>query len=46
MSLIKLSKVHMGSDKILILESNVEENAFLQICREDCFKNLLATINC
>ena len=27
MSLIKFTKVHMGSDKILILKSNVEENA-------------------
>ena len=36
----------MGSDKILILKSNVEENAFLRIGREDYFKNLLATTNC
>ena len=42
MSLIKFTKVHMGSDKILILKSNVEENAFLRIGREDYFKNLLA----
>jgi hypothetical protein len=46
MSLIKFTKVHMGSDKILILQSNVEENAFLRIGREDYFKNLLATTNC
>jgi hypothetical protein len=46
MSLIKFTKVHMGSDKILILKSNVEENAFLRIGREDYFKNLLATTNC
>ena len=46
MSLIKFTKVHMGSDKILILKSNVEENAFLWIGLEDYFKNLLATINC
>ena len=46
MSLIKFTKVHMGSDKILILKSNVEENAFLRIGQEDYFKNLLATTNC
>jgi hypothetical protein len=46
MSLIKFTKVHMGSDKILILKSNVEENTFLRIGREDYFKNLLATTNC
>ena len=46
MSLIKFTKVHMGSDKILILKLNVEENAFLRIGREDYFKNLLATTNC
>ena len=43
MSLIKFTKVHMGSDKILILKSNVEENAFLRIGPEDY---LLATTNC
>ncbi len=31
MSLIKFRKVHMGSDKILILKSNVQENEFLRI---------------
>ena len=41
MSLIKFTQVHMGSDKILILKSNVEENAFLLIGREDYFKNLI-----
>ena len=46
MSLIKFTKVHMGSDKILILKSNVEENTFLRIGQEDYFKNLLATTNC
>ena len=46
MSLIKFTKVHMGTDKILILKSNVEENAFLRIGREDYSKNLLATTNC
>jgi hypothetical protein len=46
MSLIKFTKVHMGSDKILILKSNVEENAFLRSGREDYFQNLLATTNC
>ena len=46
MSLIKFTKVHMGSDKTLILKSNVEEHAFLRIGREDYFKNLLATTNC
>ncbi len=46
MSLIKFTKVHMGSDKILILKSNVEKNAFLLIGRKDYFKNLLATTNC
>jgi hypothetical protein len=46
MSLIKFTKVHMGSDKILILKSNVEDYAFLRIGREDYFKNLLATTNC
>ena len=46
MSLIKFTKVHMGSDKILILKSNVDENVFLRIGREDYFKNLLATTNC
>ena len=45
LSLIKFTKVHMGSDKILILKSNVEENAFLRIGQEDYFKNLLATTN-
>ncbi len=45
MSLIKFAKVHMGLDKILILKSNVEENTFLLIGREDYFKNLLATTN-
>ena len=34
MSLIKFTTVHMGSDKILILKSNVEENAFLRIGRK------------
>jgi hypothetical protein len=46
MSLIKFTKKHMGSDKILLLESNVEENVFLQIGLEDYFKNLLTTTNC
>ena len=46
MSLIKFTNVHMGYDKILILKSNVEDNAFLRIGREDYFKNLLATTNC
>ena len=46
MSLIKFTKLHMGSDKTLILKSNVEENTFLGIGREDHFKNLLATTNC
>ena len=45
MSLIKFTKVHIGSDKILILKSNVEEIAFLLIGREDYSKNLLATNN-
>ncbi len=47
-SLIKFTKVHMGSDKILILKSNVEENEFLLIGWEDYFnlKNLLATTYC
>ena len=46
MSLIKFTNVHMGSDKILTLKSNVEENTFLRIGWEDYFKNLLATTNC
>ncbi len=46
MNLIKFTKVHMGSDKIFILKSNVEENTFFQIGRDDYFKNLLATTNC
>ncbi len=46
MSLIKFTKVHMESDKILILKSNVEENTFLLIGLEHYFKNLLATTNC
>ncbi len=46
MSLIKFTKMHMGSDKISILKLNMEENTFLLIGREDYFKNLLATTNC
>ena len=46
MSLIEFTKVHMESEKILIFKSNVEENAFLRIGREDYFKNLLDTTNC
>ena len=46
MSLIKFTKVQMGSDKILILKSNVDKNVFLQIGLEDYFKNLLFTTNC
>jgi hypothetical protein len=36
----------MGSDKIVILKSNVEKNAFLLIGLEYFFKNLLATTIC
>ncbi len=46
MSLIKFTKVQMGFNKILILKSNVEENALLRISREDYNKDLLATTNC
>jgi hypothetical protein len=46
MSLIQFKKLHMGSDKILIFKSNVKENTFLLIGREEYFKNLQATTNC
>jgi hypothetical protein len=41
MSLIMFTKVHIGSDKILLLKSNWKDNAFLPTDREEYFKNLL-----
>ncbi len=45
-SMSKFTNVHMGSDKISIPKSNMEKKAFLQIGKEDYFKNLLATTDC
>jgi hypothetical protein len=42
-SLMKHTKVHMGSGSYIILRSPVNENAYLRIDRADYFKNLLAT---
>ncbi len=42
-SLMKYTKVHMGSGSGIILQSPVDENAYLKIDRAEYFKNLLAT---
>ena len=42
-SLMKYTKVHMGSGSDIILRSPVNENAYLRIDRAEYFNNLLAT---
>ena len=42
-SLMKYTKVHVGSGSDIILRSPVDENAYLKIDRSEYFKNLLAT---
>ena len=41
--LTKWTKVHMGSDKNLVLRSPTEDNTFLRISRDAYFENLLET---